>query len=236
MKKHIPNTITSLNLLCGSIGAVFALDGRYDMALLLMVTAAVFDFLDGMAARLLHAYSDMGKELDLLADVVSFGFLPGCLAYSLLATAVPTNDWLPFSGFLLTVFSALRLAKFNIDERQTTSFMGLATPANALFWGGAAFSYSHIIVQYPVAVVIVVVLMSCLLVVEVPFFSLKFKHLHWHGNEVRFLFLGGCAILAGVFRTDALMWIILWYILFALVTDGISVLRNCRKDGSQPSE
>ena len=142
---HIPNFITSLNLFSGAMAVYFAFQANYELVLILVLLAAVFDFLDGFAARLLKAYSPMGKELDSLADVISFGMAPGAVAFSLLrASELP--EWAAFAGFIIPVFSALRLAKFNIDERQTTSFIGMPTPANAIFWIGLGYSYNESLV------------------------------------------------------------------------------------------
>ena len=135
---HIPNAITSLNLLCGALGIAFVFRGRMDIAFWLLITASVLDFLDGFAARLLHAYSELGKELDSLADVVSFGLLPAFMLYALYQVAAPL-EWMAFIPFIVAVFSALRLAKFNIDTRQTDSFLGLPSPASALLIAAAAY-------------------------------------------------------------------------------------------------
>ena len=143
IKKHIPNAITCLNLLAGCLGIVHAFEGRLVAAANMIVVAALFDFIDGFAARLLKANSPIGKELDSLADVVSFGVLPGMIIYEMISynvmivpgwhTEIAGNDSnLKFIGFVIPVFSALRLAKFNIDVRQTERFIGLPTPANAL--------------------------------------------------------------------------------------------------------
>ena len=223
--KHIPNTITSLNLFSGSVGVVMAFQANYQAALACMLLAAVFDFCDGLAARALHAYSPIGKELDSLADVVSFGFLPATMVYQLLTGALD-NAYLPFAAYILTVFSALRLAKFNVDERQTSSFIGLATPANAIFWAGLAASYHQYAEAYPYALLVLVLLMSLLLVAEVPFFSLKFKNLKWKDNGIRFIFLIVSVVLLLVLQHDAFMWIILVYILMALAAWGVAALQK----------
>ena len=132
IKKHIPNTITCLNLISGCIATYWAFMGDYEMALLFIVIGAVFDFFDGMVARLLHVSSPIGKELDSLADDITFGFAPSAIVYEYLR---PETELLPFIVFIMAAFSALRLAKFNLDERQALGFIGLPTPANALFWG-----------------------------------------------------------------------------------------------------
>lgn len=223
--KHIPNTITSLNLFSGSVGVVMAFQANYQIALACMLLAAVFDFCDGLAARALHAYSSIGKELDSLADVVSFGFLPATMVYQLL-TVASDNAYLPFVAYIITVFSALRLAKFNVDERQTSSFIGLATPANAIFWAGLVASYHPYAEVYPYAVIVLILLMSFLLVAEVPFFSLKFKNLKWKDNSIRFIFLIVSVVLLLVLRLDAFMWIILAYILMAFAAWAMAAVKN----------
>ena len=140
--KNIPNSITCLNLLSGCFACIFAFQGQYDWVALCIGLSALFDFLDGMAARLLHAYSPLGKELDSLADLISFGLAPGLMVMHLMAYnstfhgMAEYQSWWALSALLIPVFSALRLAKFNIDTRQTTSFIGLPVPANALFWIG----------------------------------------------------------------------------------------------------
>ena len=136
--KHIPNTITSMNLLCGTIGVICALDGRLGIAFLFMLGAALCDFCDGLCARMLNAYSDVGKELDSLADLVSFGVLPAMMFRETVLLAGVTGI-ISYVPLLLVVFSALRLAKFNIDETQAENFRGLATPASAMLTG--SFSY-----------------------------------------------------------------------------------------------
>lgn len=223
--KHIPNTITSLNLFSGSVGVVMAFQANYQIALACMLLAAVFDFCDGLSARALHAYSSIGKELDSLADVVSFGFLPATMVYQML-TVASDNAYLPFAAYIITVFSALRLAKFNVDERQTSSFIGLATPANAIFWAGLVASYHPYAEVYPYAVIILILLMSFLLVAEIPFFSLKFKNLKWKDNSIRFIFLIVSVVLLLVLRLDAFMWIILAYILMAFGAWAMAAVEN----------
>lgn len=177
VRKHIPNAITSLNLLCGVIGIILTLGGgKLELAFLFMLAAVVFDFCDGLAARLLGAYSEIGKELDSLADIVSFGVLPSVMLYEWYGQSVEgfwhNLAWMPL---LLAVFSALRLAKFNLDERQHESFIGLPTPACALICG--SFCTLHLA---SVWIIPLFVLVFCwLLVCEIPMFSLKFgKDIH----------------------------------------------------------
>jgi CDP-diacylglycerol--serine O-phosphatidyltransferase len=218
---HLPNFITCLNLFSGSVAVYYAFQGNYAAVLFFVLLAAVFDFLDGFAARLLKAYSPMGKELDSLADIISFGLAPGAVVFSVLSeSALP--HWAAFAGFIIPVFSGLRLAKFNIDERQTTSFIGMPVPANAIFWVGFGFSYHQVLSGYYWIVLLLSVVMSGLLVSELPMFSLKLKSLKWKDNSWQFVFLAVCCCLLIVFRLDAFSLIIVWYIL-------LSIIRNFRK-------
>lgn len=216
MKKHIPNFITSLNLFTGCVGIYFAFSGNYTWAFVCVLLAAIFDFMDGFAARLLKAYSPMGKELDSLADVISFGLLPGAIVFFFLSQ-VEIHPLIPFFAFLIPVFSGLRLAKFNVDERQTDSFIGLPVPANAIFWGGLIYSYHHFLAQYPWVVIALVLLFSFLLISELPMFSLKMKNLSWADNIVQYCFLLFSLLLIIFFRTNAFASIILVYILFSIL-------------------
>ena len=192
LRKYIPNTITCLSLFSGCVASVMAWEGDLWLALLWIVAAAVFDFCDGFAARLLKAYSPMGKELDSLSDVISFGFAPGVVVFRL-------NAYVPYWAFVIPVFSGLRLAKFNIDERQTSSFIGLPVPAHALLWASAAYALEPLaaITNASVFTVVVMILAfatSLLLVSEIPMFSLKVKSWAWKGNELRYI-LVVCAVL-----------------------------------------
>ncbi len=176
--KHIPNTITSMNLLCGVLGVIVSLNGRLELAFLLMILAAVFDFCDGLAARLLKAYSDIGKELDSLADDVSFGVLPAVMLFTVCTTQVTVLRYVPL---LIAAFSALRLAKFNLDERQHSSFIGLPTPACAMICGSlatlATANPDGLLAQWcsgPVFIPVLSLVLCYLLVCEIPMFSMKF--------------------------------------------------------------
>lgn len=225
IKKHIPNTITCCNLFVGILAVLAAYNGAFLYALGFVLLAALFDFLDGMMARLLNAYSPLGKELDSLADMISFGFLPGMIAFKLLQTThLPI--WMAYFGFLLTIFSALRLAKFNIDERQTSSFLGLATPANALFWVGVAIQFDGTQDWNTYLLLPLVFLFSYLLVCEVPMFSLKFKSLKWNDNKIRYIFLIGSVVALAVFQLSAISIIILWYLLLSFI-EKISKTKRC---------
>lgn len=216
MKRHIPNCITLMNQLSGIVAVMAAYESRFDIALLFMLMGAVFDFFDGMAARLLKVSSPMGKELDSLADMISFGLLPGMVAFRLLGPLAEVWEYLPYAGFVITLFSALRLAKFNIDTRQSDSFIGLATPANAILWVGAAYGFPELLAGVsPWWTVAAAVVSSCLLVCEIPMFSLKFHNLRLKENAIRYVFLAGAVVLAALFRLKSLPMIIMWYLLLS---------------------
>ncbi len=197
--RYIPNTLTCMSLFCGCISCVIALQGNISGATFWIMAGAAFDFLDGFAARLFHAYSPIGKELDSLADLVSFGVAPGMIVFWLLSqttSALPfsiINAYIPFFSFIIPVFSALRLAKFNIDTRQATTFIGLPVPAHALFISSAACSILPAIHLYPLTITIcvlaIILASSFLLVSEIPMFSLKIKTLSWKGNEIRYILI-----------------------------------------------
>ncbi len=226
IRKHIPNAITCMNLFSGCIAIVYAFQEAYMTAALFIALAAVFDFFDGFAARLLKAYSAMGKELDSLADVVSFGVAPGIMAYSYIASlslAMGSPAWFAWFGFLIPVFSALRLAKFNLDERQTSSFLGLPTPANALFWAfgiGSSFNFFLSYTFDPIILVLGILVFCALLVLEIPMFALKFKNFKWIGNRLRYYFLAGCIILLILLNVNGISACIVWYILLSVLNFG----------------
>ena len=222
VKKHIPNTITCCNLISGCIATYFAFQGKFDMALLFIVIGAVFDFFDGMVARLLHVSSPIGKELDSLADDITFGFAPSSIVFEYLR---PETELLPFIVFIMSAFSALRLAKFNLDERQALEFIGLPTPANALFWGSLIAGAGEWMKTAPFVgpnlslVILAGVFISCyLLVAEIPMFALKFKHWGWKGNEIKYLFILSCIPLLLLLGITGLAAIIAWYIILSVAT------------------
>jgi CDP-diacylglycerol--serine O-phosphatidyltransferase len=217
MTKHIPNFITCLNLFSGCVGVYYAFQANYDYAFYAILLSSVFDFLDGFAARWLHAYSPMGKELDSLADMISFGLIPGAIVFSLLGQS-SENEFLPFLGFVIPVFSGLRLAKFNIDERQSSSFIGLPTPANAIFFGSLVSAYSLFLINYFWILPMLSVVFSILLVSELPMFSLKFKNYSWNSNRTQYLFLIGCVLLFFSFQFHAFTFVIAWYIVLSVIS------------------
>ena len=217
IRKHIPNTITCLSLLSGCVASVMALHGNFLSALIWIIIAAVFDFCDGFAARLLKAYSPMGKELDSLSDMVSFGFAPGMVVYWLLgeaSTALPfgsLNTYIPYLAFVIPTFSGLRLAKFNIDERQTTSFIGFAGPGYSVLPVVHANEGLFVLVT-----VILAFITSLLLVSEIPMFSLKVKSLAWKGNELRYILIACAIIFVALWGFLGISGTILLYIVLSI--------------------
>lgn len=216
IKKHIPNFITCLNLFSGCVAVLLAFKGNYEGAFIAILASAVFDFFDGFAARLLKAYSPMGKELDSLADAISFGMAPGAIVFSLLSQTM-ICEWLPYIGFLIPVFSGLRLAKFNIDDRQTSSFIGLPVPANAIFWAGLVFSFAPFLLNNVWLLSILIGLFCYFLVSEIPMFSLKFKNLAWKENQLQYIFLIVCIAFLIFLQLNAFAPIIAWYILLSIL-------------------
>jgi CDP-diacylglycerol--serine O-phosphatidyltransferase len=221
LKKYIPNTITCLNLISGCIATYWAFQSDYELALLFIVIGAVFDFFDGMSARLLHVSSPIGKELDSLADDITFGFAPSAIVFSYLSTLTANSHWLiAYFAFVMAAFSALRLAKFNLDERQAMGFIGLPTPANALFWGALIVGCGDRLATLPFMSLIIVAgtLISCyLLVSEIPMFALKFKTWGWKGNEVKYIFLLTCIPLLLIFQVTGIAIIIAWYVVLSAI-------------------
>lgn len=221
--KQIPNTITCFNLFSGCMACVAALGDRYEIAALWIGLAAFFDFCDGLAARLLHAYSPIGKELDSLADIVSFGVAPGMLVYmqflqpGFADAASPLTDLFPYTAFLIPVFSGLRLARFNIDERQTSSFIGLPVPANALFWIGAVFLMRQHAVIPPLLLTAFILLFSWLLVSPIPMFSLKLKDFSWQHNKWQYILAAVAVISLVAMGISGLTVIIALYVILSLI-------------------
>lgn len=229
--RNIPNSITCCNLISGCIATYNAFLGDIRMALLWIIVGAVFDFFDGMSARLLKVSSPIGKELDSLADDITFGFAPSAIIfYELSIMEYPSEllmlkPYLPYFAFVMAAYSALRLAKFNLDERQSLGFIGLPTPANALFWGALFVGAQNFMesTAYMLPVVLLLICVSCwLLIAEVPMFALKFKQWGWKGNEVKYIFLISCLPLLMIFGITAFSVIIAWYVVLSVVVN----LRN----------
>lgn len=267
-KASIPNTLTCCNFLCGTIAVMFAIfnlsepllndiryhfafdfdniinshtTGNYTISLLFILLGALFDFFDGMAARALKVDNPIGKDLDSLADATTFGLAPTFILVSYLYYII--EGW-AFIALLMAAFSILRLAKFNNDSRQTTSFIGLATPANAIFWAAAitTVAYFNIDYAYPKfmgwIIIILTLISSYLLVSEIPFFSLKFHNFKWQGNQIRFIFIIGTAIIIltaviialikpmRILIIAAIGCTIIYYIILALIDDIIKLIRK----------
>ncbi|MBO6143639.1 MAG: CDP-alcohol phosphatidyltransferase family protein [Prevotella sp.] len=224
MKKHIPNTITCLNLISGCIATYWAFCGVWHIALLFIVIGAVFDFFDGMSARLLGVSSPIGKELDSLADCITFGFAPSAILFDFLKGGIEYLPWhyLPYAAFVMAAFSALRLAKFNLDERQAMGFIGLPTPANALFWASLIVGAGEELMAVPALfwAVFAGMFVSCyLLVSEIPMFALKFKTWAWKGNDVKYVFLITCVPILLLMGISGLAAIIAWYVILSVFTN-----------------
>jgi CDP-diacylglycerol---serine O-phosphatidyltransferase len=215
--RHIPNALTSGNLLCGCLGLI-SVFGNYPVEPAYFIWAAcVFDFFDGFSARLLKVSSPIGKELDSLADMVSFGVLPAMAMYHWIDSSAEVS-WISYIALMIAVFSAIRLAKFNVDTRQTDSFIGVPTPANALFLTSLIFlpdPVRAVIFTTPVLTGITTVF-SLLLVAPFELFALKFKDFSWAHNQIRFTFLGLSVLLLVIFKAGALPIIILSYIIISL--------------------
>ena len=206
--RNIPNTLTCGNLVSGCIATVHALSGDAKLALIWIIVGAVFDFFDGMSARLLGVSSPIGKELDSLADDVTFGVAPAAIVFAQLSVMeypsvlAPVAGYVPYLAFVMAAFSALRLAKFNLDTRQTTSFIGMPTPANALFWGSLLVAQTDFVESSPwmtIGILAMVCVSSWLMVSEIPMFALKFKQWGWRGNELRYSFI--------IFSIAMILWL-----------------------------
>lgn len=227
MKKHIPNTLTCLNLVCGCLSIMAAMHSNLEFAAICIICSAVFDFCDGFAARLLKVSSPIGKELDSLSDVVSFGVAPAMIIFQWLTRCLYElspdflNDFttlLPYIALLVPALSAVRLARFNLDDRQTSTFIGLPTPANAMFLAFIPMTAEQLVFLNNFFVVwILVVCFALLLVSSINMVSLKFKHFTWKGNQEKYILLAIGAILIPIFRWGAFPIIILAYILISLI-------------------
>ena len=228
-RQHIPNAITCCNLISGCFSILFTFSGMPVAAAIMIFAAGLFDFFDGFTARLLKAHSPIGGDLDSLSDMVSFGVAPGFIMYRLMCEGMAEPIW-PLGkvslfaclAFLLPVFAAMRLAKFNVDTRQTTSFIGLPTPPMAIFMASLplAFWQQGVLGQPvldPYFCLGIVLVFSFLMVCNRPFFSFKMKSVSWKGNEIRWIFLIVAVAGFAVFRFVALPFILLAYILMSVL-------------------
>lgn len=229
IKGNIPNTLTCLNILSGIMAIICAFHGPdqfqglegYVWAWIFIGIAAVADFLDGFAARTLNAYSEMGKELDSLCDNVSFGVAPALALFNTVESAAP-DSWVCWVALVIPIAGCVRLARFNVDDRQTTSFIGLPIPANAIFWIGymAMIRYGSVqLTQWHILLPIILV-ESWLMVSPVPMFSLKMKSLGWKGNEARWITLIAAIAFILTLQVAGLMWLIIFYVSLSLVLKG----------------
>jgi CDP-diacylglycerol--serine O-phosphatidyltransferase len=241
IKKHIPNAITCCNLLCGCLAIVQAFEGNLVYSAYLVGLAAIFDFFDGFAARLLRVASPIGKDLDSLADMVTFGVVPGIILFQIVRGALYLDKegfaifenlrFFIYIPFLITIFSAIRLAKFNNDNRQTDSFIGVPTPAVAIIvcslplitnWNSQfSFVEYHRFESFlnPYYLCVLSIVLSFLLVAELPLFALKFRNFSWRGNRIRYTFLGLSLILLITLQFIGIPLVILLYILIRVITN-----------------
>ncbi len=217
MLKHIPNFLTCCNLVCGCLGIIFLFEGSDIPTAYFVIAAGIFDFFDGFAARIFKSNSPIGKQLDSLADMVSFGALPTFFMYKTLVFESPF-PYLPYVALLIAICSALRLAKFNIDETQTDSFKGLPVPADAIFITGIPFLTQQFFdfVHSPVTLSIITIIFSLLMVSRFDLFALKFKNFSWTDNKIRFTFLLLSVLLVILLQWAALPLVIILYIAMSL--------------------
>lgn len=225
--RHIPNVLTCLNLLCGCIGVVEAFHNNIIISCGLIGVALIFDFFDGFVARILNVSSPIGRDLDSLADMVTFGLLPSIIIYQLLMQSIPDllGIWKAYPAFLIAIFSAIRLAKFNNDPRQSDSFIGVPTPANALLIASLPVivltqdEYWKTLIVNTNNLLLLTVVMSYLLIAEIKLIALKFKSFGWQGNEFRYLFLLLTIILLAFFKILAVPLILVIYILLSVTAN-----------------
>lgn len=216
IKKHIPNTITLANLTCGCIGIVACAKGDLATASYMIWLAAIFDFFDGFTARILKVSSPIGKELDSLADMVTFGILPSFILFSLLETQGAGN--LAYISFALALFSALRLAKFNIDTTQVNGFIGMPTPAAAFFVSGLVFwPADSILINSSINIIFISITLSLFLVAPIPMLALKFKDYSLRNNISRYLVVIISVLLLAILGKQSFPIIISFYLIVSLL-------------------
>jgi len=223
MLKLIPNLLTISNLICGCIALYFTFHNNLVLAAYIIGLAAIFDFMDGAAARLLKVSNSIGKELDSLADMVSFGVVPGSVVFHLLEAS--TLSAYSFVALTIPAFSAYRLAKFNVDERQNENFIGLPTPANCLIFVSLPLittfhgeSMIASVIEMPEVLIALTLLLSLALISELPLFSLKFKNLKYADNKLRFFFIGIAILLLALIQFSAIPLIVLLYLILSIIS------------------
>ena len=239
IQKHIPNAITLMNLFCGCIAAVFALNNDFEMAFYWVSLGIFLDFFDGFFARLFQVSSPLGLQLDSLADMVTSGVVPGIVMYQLMGSSSSFPQWgwsmepWPFLGFLITLGSCYRLANFNIDTRQTDSFIGLPTPANALFILSLPLVLQHSdsmlvleLLTNPWVLVIITLLSVYMLNAEIPLFSLKIKKFSWKGNALQIGFLISSLLLLVFFQYAGIPLVIVFYVLLSVGHNAVSKMNR----------
>ena len=223
IKRNIPNFITILNLVCGisSIIVLFKYDLIYSG--ILIFAGAIFDLADGLLARALNVTSEIGKQLDSFADMVTFGVAPGVLMYQLIDNQTLDIIELSYIAFLIPIFSSIRLSKFNIDNRQTTAFIGLPTPAAAIFIASLPIIIQKYNTEFSLNILIIITIsLSLLLIAELPLFSLKIKKnekLKSPENIIRIIFLFSSIILLFVFNYAAIPFIVILYIILSILNN-----------------
>lgn len=224
-KRHIPNTLTLLNLFCGCLAVTFVADGSYELAFLFVALGIFFDFFDGFFARMFNVPSELGLQLDSLADMVTSGVVPGYIMFQLMSAEVePIHPWFPYLGFIITLGACFRLANFNIDTRQSDSFIGLPTPANALFFLSLPLiksqSESLLLLELlinPWVLLVLTLLSAWIMNAEIPLFSLKVKQFSWQKNWIQVFFLSVCLLLLIVFQIAAIPLIVVFYVLLSVI-------------------
>jgi len=234
MKKNIPNIITLLNLFFGCCAVASLLYGQFVQAFFFSFASGVADFLDGTCARALKVKSPFGKQLDSLADMVSFGLVPGMVLYMLLVKGFAGRDVLPIEltltaspAFLVTLFAAIRLAQFNLDTRQSENFIGMPTPSATLFAVGLMLIYNFNsfglakVATNPVFLYLTILVLSWLMVAKLPMFGLKFKSLAWEGNQIRFIFAAVTMAMVVLLKEASFSLIIIVYVLFSTIDNFI---------------
>ncbi|UXP33251.1 CDP-diacylglycerol--serine O-phosphatidyltransferase [Reichenbachiella agarivorans] len=228
IRNFIPNMLTCLNLVFGCLALITIFEGQYDHAIYYVFLSGIADFFDGFAARMLKASSNIGKDLDSLADMVSFGVVPAFVMFKMIE-ANSVMAYLPYVGLIVAVFSALRLAKFNNDERQTDSFHGLPVPANALF-----LCTLPLLAVEPIFADIlsnqwvlggITVVMASLLITDVKLLALKFKHFGWEDNEARYIILGASIVAIATFQLLALPFVIVFYFIGSIFVNLLDARR-----------
>lgn len=225
IKRNIPNFITLGNLFCGLVAIVFSFENNLHFAGAFIFFGAILDFFDGLSAKLLKVSSEIGKQLDSMSDMVTFGVAPGMIMFQMIKLSnIDENSYIAYIGFIITLFSAIRLAKFNIDTKQTSSFIGLPTPAAAIFIASLPIISKYNIIQFNDSKFLIVtsIILSLLLVANLPLFSLKIKKgENWKNKEniIRIIFLISCVILLFIFEFTSIPFIVILYIFLSILNN-----------------